>query len=411
MHRAGLNNVQMLRVDNSNPYIYGQWLHARNKPTVFLYAHQDVQPAGPLADWKSSPWKLTPRDGRLFGRGTADDKGAITAQLAAISAFLKMHGRLPVNIKMLVESEEEIGSPHLTTFFRKYRKLIRSDVVVVCDTENIATGLPSITSSLRGILQAQLTVESAERPLHSGLGGGVVPDAALALNVILSRLYNGNGKLPAFLNRDILPTSKAEMKSWRDLPGSEESRRKNFGVLPGVKLGIESRRNVHEQIWRRPSVTIIAQDAGSIRHASNQILPRASAIISCRTVPNQKPSEIFRELQKFLTARPPWNVRVNLKLFGTVDWWTGDTDGFAFDAAKKSLRAGYGKEPVLIGGGGSIGFIRPLSEMLNNAPVLLLGIEDPQSKVHFPNESLHENDYAKLIVSLCHLFENLSRSR
>ncbi len=196
MRQAGLENVEVLRSGNSNPFAYGEWLGAPGKPTVFLYAHHDVQPINFVEEWKSDPWKLTPRKGRLYGRGAADDKGAITAQLGPIAALLKTRGRLPVNVKMLVEGEEEIGSSNLNAFFRQYRDRIRSDVIVVCDTENIEVGLPSLTYALRGIVACTVDVQSAKLPVHSGMAGGFLADAALALDVILARLYWKNGKLP-----------------------------------------------------------------------------------------------------------------------------------------------------------------------------------------------------------------------
>src|SRR6266481_6761517 len=189
MRQAGLENVEVLRSGNSNPFAYGDWLEAPGKPTVFLYAHHDVQPINFVEQWKSDPWKLTRRDGRLFARGSADDKGAISAQLGAIAAYRKTTNHLPVNIKMLVEGEEEVGSKNLMKFFDVHRDRIKSDVIVVCDTENIEVGIPSITYSLRGIVAVTVEVTSAKIPVHSGTGGGALPDAAIALNVLLSRLF------------------------------------------------------------------------------------------------------------------------------------------------------------------------------------------------------------------------------
>src|SRR5262245_34472040 len=181
MRKAGLKSVEILRTGDSNPYAYGEWLDAPGKPTVFLYAHHDVQPVNDVGaiKWESDPWKLTRRDGRLFGRGSADDKAAITTQLGAISSFLKTRGGLPVNVKMPVEGEEEVCSSNLMTFFQQYKSKIKSDVIVVCDTENLEIGLPCLTYSLRGIVSAQVTVESGKSPVHSGMSGGVLADAAL----------------------------------------------------------------------------------------------------------------------------------------------------------------------------------------------------------------------------------------
>jgi acetylornithine deacetylase/succinyl-diaminopimelate desuccinylase-like protein len=389
MRRAGLENVSSLQVGQSNPYSYGEWLGSPGSPTLFLYAHQDVQPADPKDGWTSSPWKLASRNGRFYGRGTADDKGAIVAQLAVVSAYLKSAGTLPVNVKMLVESEEEIGSPNLTAFFKKHQKRIQSDVIIVCDTENLAQGLPSITYSLRGIVQALVEVKTAARAVHSGIGGGFVPDAALALNVLLSRFYQGDRRpgLPT-LERSVLPLSRPQRQALQTLPGNEKTWRKDFSLLDGVRLANTPRSHPYEQIWHRPAVTIIAQEASSIQGRSDQILPKASAVVSYRTVPNQNPEEVFSAIQDLLKTKPPWNAVVTVTSLGSVDWWTTDPSGATFDAARSALRSGFGKEPTLIGSGGSIGFIKPLADLFHGAPALLLGIGDPRSNPHAPNESL-----------------------
>jgi acetylornithine deacetylase/succinyl-diaminopimelate desuccinylase-like protein len=411
MKQAGLTNVAILKTADSNPYAYGEWLGAPGKPTVFLYAHHDVQPVNDVGDvkWRSDPWTLTPRDGRLFGRGSADDKGAITAELGAIAAYLKTRGSLPVNVKMLVEGEEEVGSSNLMGFFQEHRDRIKSDVIVVCDTENIDTGLPSITYALRGIVAALVEVRSAAMPVHSGMAGGALADAALALNVVLSRLYWKNGKLPVpGLYDRVRKLTAAERKAMAAIPIKEDKLRKEFGILPGVQFATEKGKTVYEQTWRLPAITIIAEEASSIANASNQVLPKATAIVSCRIVPDQNPDEVFESLRAKLTADPPWGVDVSVKPFGkAVKWWMTDPQGPAFEAAVKAMHAGFGKEPLKIGCGGSIGFVGPLAELLGGAPALLLGIEDPYSNAHAPNESLHEGDWQSLMETIVHLFGNL----
>lgn len=409
MRRAGLQNITTLQTGDSNPYAYGEWLGAPGKPTVFLYAHHDVQPTNFVDKWQSPPWKLTPRDGRLYGRGSADDKGAITAELAAVAAYLQTSGRLPVNIKMVVEGEEEVGSQNLLAFFREHQKRLQSDVIVVCDTGNIDTGLPCITYALRGVVAVSVEVESAALPVHSGTSGGALADAALALNVILSRLYWGDGPLPIphFYDK-VRPLSPREREALSALPGDEAKIRQDFGVLPGVRLAVEGKTGVYEQTWRKPAVTVIAQEASSIKNASNQVLPRASALVSCRIVPDQDPQEVLAQLKQVLTADPPWGVRVTVQGVGKpVKWWMTDPAGPAFEAAIDAMRQGFGRPPVPIGCGGTIGFVGPLADLFGGAPALLLGIEDPKSNAHAPNESLDEGDWKSLMRSLIHLFANL----
>src|SRR5262245_1475333 len=413
MRQAGLQKVDVLRVGGSLPYAYGEWCDAPGKPTVFLYAHHDVQPINYREQWRSDPWHLTRRDGRLFGRGSADDKGAIVAQLAAISAYLKTEGALPVNVKMLVEGEEEVGSKNLMQFFERHRERIKSDLIVVCDTENIEVGLPCITYSLRGIVAANVEVRSAEIPVHSGMAGGSLPDAAIALNIILSRLFWDNGPLPipGYYGK-VRPLTDKERAAFRRLPGGEDKWRRDTKVLPNVSLTMEKGLTPYEQTWRRPAVTVIAQEASSIKGASNQVLPSAQAVVSCRIVPDQDPAEVFQQLKAFLTTDPPWGVEVHVKeMAGPVKWWMTDPNGPAFEAAMGALRKGFDKEPLAIGCGGTIGFVGPLAELFGGAPALLLGIEDPASNAHAPNESLHEGDWKKLMASLVYLFEGLGKVR
>jgi acetylornithine deacetylase/succinyl-diaminopimelate desuccinylase-like protein len=412
MRQAGLEGVTILRTADSNPYAYGEWLGAPGKPTVFLYAHHDVQPVNDVGDakWQQpDPFRLTRRDGRLFGRGSADDKGAVTAQLGALASYLKTRGKLPVNVKVLVEGEEEIGSSNLLGFFREHQARLKSDVIVVCDTENIEVGKPSITYSLRGIVAALVEVQSARMPVHSGMAGGALADAALALDVALARLYWKNGRLPVpGLYDRVRPLTEAERRALAALPADEGKLRSDLGILPGVRFATSEGATVYEQTWRLPAVTIIAQEASSLRGASNQVLPRARAIVSCRIVPDQDPDEVLAALKAVLSADPPWGVRVSVEAHGKpVKWWMTDPTGPAFEAAMAALRQGYGQEPVSIGCGGTIGFVGPLAELFGGAPALLLGIEDPQSNAHAPNESLHEGDWKCLMRSLAHLFANL----
>jgi acetylornithine deacetylase/succinyl-diaminopimelate desuccinylase-like protein len=411
MRGAGLHNVDILRVGQSLPYAYGEWLEAPGKPTVFLYAHHDVQPVNFVEQWQSDPWKLTRRNGRLYARGSADDKGAISAQLGAIAAYRQTGNSLPVNIKMLVEGEEEVGSKNLLKFFETHRDRLKSDVIVVCDTENIEVGIPSITYSLRGIVAVKVDVSTAKIPVHSGMGGGGLPDAAIALNAILGRLYWDNGPLPipGFYDQVRQLTDK-ERAGFNKLPFDGDKFRQTIGMVPTARYAIETGYSEYAQTWRRPAVTVIAQEASSIKGASNQVLPKASAIVSCRIVPDQKTDHVLEKLTAFLTADPPWGCEVTVTPAGPpVDWWMTDPNGPAFEAALAAMRSGFDHDPVAIGCGGSIGFVGPLSDLFGGAPALLMGIEDPASNAHAPNESLHEGDFKKLMASLVRLFDNLGK--
>jgi acetylornithine deacetylase/succinyl-diaminopimelate desuccinylase-like protein len=411
MRQAGLHNVDVLKVGGSLPYAYGEWLDAPGKPTVFLYAHHDIQPVNFVDQWQSDPWKLTRRDGRLYARGAADDKGAISAFLGAIAAYRKTGNTLPVNVKMLVEGEEEIGSKYLLKFFEAHKDRLKSDVIVVCDTENIEVGIPSITYSLRGVLQVQVDVHAAKIPVHSGMGGGGLPDAAIALNHILGRLYWDNGPLPIpGMYDQVRPLTDKERAAFNRLPFDADKHRQMFGTVPTARFAMEDGYSAYAQTWRRPAVTVIAQEASSLKGASNQVLPKASAIVSCRIVPDQKPEKVLADLTAFLTKDPPWGCEVKVTPHGPpVDWWMTDPNGPAFEAALSAMRGGFDRDPVAIGCGGSIGFVGPLSALFGGAPALLMGIEDPASNAHAPNESLHEGDFRKLMASLVRLFDNLGK--
>ena len=413
MKKAGLNNVEILRTGDSNPFAYGEWLGAPNQPTLFLYSHHDVQPINYEHLWLSPPWELTSREGRLFGRGAADDKGASVAQLAAIASWLKTAGKLPVNIKMLVEGEEEVGSKNLVKFFSENRSRIQADIIVVCDTENIRVGLPSITYSLRGIVTLLVEVKSALIPVHSGMAGGAFADSALALTKVLSRLCWEDGPIPIQGFYDsVKPLTDSERTVIESLPVDSDALRKSLGVPDHVKFALQKGKSIYEQTWRHPAITVIAIEASNIKGASNQVLPTASALVSCRIVPDQDPKHVEELLRKALSADAPWGVEVKVTAHGSsVDWWMTDPTGPAFEAAIAALEKGFKAKPVGIGCGGTIGFVRPLVELLGGAPALLLGIEDPDSNAHAPNESLHEGDWIKLIKSMAHLFgEIASRS-
>ena len=409
MRAAGLNNVEVLTGEGSNPYAYGEWLGAPGKPTVFLYSHHDVQPANNPEAWTTNdPWTLTARDGKLYARGAVDDKGGVVAQLGAVAAWLQGEGTLPVNVKMLVEGEEEIGSTHLLGFFQKHRERLLSDVIVVCDTENVRAGTPSITYSLRGLASFLVVVETARAPSHSGFVGGALADAAIALNVILARLYSEKGAIPVpGLYDDVRPLTALEKAAFEKLPTDDGRLRQELGVLDGVSLAIEPGRTFYEQTSRRPALTVIAQEASSLKGASNQVLSKASAIVSCRLVPDQDPAKVVKAVTAFLTANPPWGAKVSVTLRDQPNpWWMVDPQGPAFSAAAAALKAGFGADMVPLGCGGSIGFVRPLADLFDNAPALLLGLTG--GNLHAPDEFIHQDDWLKIMTSIVHLFQNIA---
>lgn len=411
MRESGLQNVQEISFGDSYPYAYGEWLGAPGKPTLFLYSHHDVQPVNYENQWLSNPWKLTRRGGRLFGRGSADDKAAIIGQLGSIASWLKTTGSLPVNVKVLCEGEEEVGSRNLQGFFKNHKDCIDSDVIVVCDTENIEVGLPCITCALRGIVAAKVKVSTAKFPVHSGMGGGAMADAAVILASTLARLgLNPNGvPVPGF-DANLAPVTPAEKELYAGLPFEESKARADLGILDGVSFATPEGRTFYEQTWRHPTATVIAMQASTIQGASNQVLPTAEAVVSCRIVPNMDPTKTFQQLKTYLEKDAPFGAKVEVEPYGPpVSWWSTNPEGPAFKAAMDSMTEAFGRKAVPIGCGGTIGFVGPLVEILNGAPALLLGIEDPQSNAHAPNESLHEGDWKKLMKSMVLMMEKMGK--
>src|SRR6058998_3074336 len=411
MRGAGLQNVKMLTVPGVHPYAYGEWLGTKGAPTVLLYGHHDVQPPGRDEKWLSPAFEPTlRRDGRLYGRGSVDDKAGVMVHIAAIDAYLQTHGSLPVNVKFLVEGEEEIGSEHLGAFLRKYRKMMKADFIVLTDTGNLETGLPSITYQLRGIVAAEIETRSLDHPLHSGMWGGPVPDPVVAICKILGGLNKADGTIdiPGFY-RDVRKPTAKERARLRALPFSETKFRSDGGLVKGLKLNGETQFSVYERLWTRPALTIIALEASPIKGSSNQIVDSARARVCIRIVPNQKPKEILDRLVKRLKEKPPWGVQVTVKPLGAVPWWTTNPEGPAFEAAARAMQQGYGRKAVFIGAGGTIGFVEPFARELGGVPALLLGVEDPICNAHSENESLCLDDWYKGMKSAVYLYEELSR--
>jgi acetylornithine deacetylase/succinyl-diaminopimelate desuccinylase-like protein len=409
LRRSGIENVQILTIPGAPPYVYGDWLQAPGAPTVLVYGHHDVVPPGRADKWTSPPFEPVERKGRLYGRGTADDKGGFLAWLAAATACLGAAGRLPVNLKLLIEGEEETGSGHLAQFLTEHRGRLDADVLVLSDTANFATGVPALTWQLRGIVQVDVEVSCLERPVHSGDFGGAVPDAVRILCRILDDLRATDGSLAVpGLYRRVARPSPAVRRRLRRLPFSESAFRREAGLVKGTRLEREKGCSVYEQMWTRPSLTVIGIDAHPLEGAVNQILDSARARISMRTVPNMDTRDAGQRLVRKLESNPPAGAEVSARIVRFTPWWTTDPVGPAFEAALRALGKGYGRKPELIGAGGSIGFVRPFSEALRGVPCLLTGVEDPPCAAHSENESLHLGDWKKAMRSAVHMFHELA---
>ena len=392
---AGMENVDVLDVSDAHPIVCGEWLRRDGAPSMLIYGHHDVQPPGRASEWLSPPFEPTARDGRLYGRGSADDKGGILAQIAAVACLLEKTGTLPCSVRFLIEGEEEIGSKNLARFLETYKERPQGDFVVLCDTPNFATGVPALTYRLRGNCLVDVTVRCLERPLHSGRGGGAVPDALQILCALIAELRD-------IRFDDAAPPDERELESVRALSTSAF----HPALLAGVELLTTSPL---EQTWLHPSITVTALDATPVAQASNQIAASARARLSIRTVPNMDTRRTGDQVAARLRERAPKGVIVETEILGGPTWWKGDRDSRATAAALRAMSRGYGRKAVLIGSGGSIGFVRPMADALPNAPCLLMGVEDPPCNAHSENESLHLGDWRSAIRAAVFLQEELSR--
>jgi len=410
---AGLERVEVVRVPDAHPYVLGE-RHAarRDAPTVLLYAHHDVQPPGREECWETPAFDPTLRgDGRLYGRGVVDDKAGVMLHLAALRAWLEATGSLPVHVKFVVEGEEEIGSAHLSSFLAAHRERLRADVIVLSDTANLATGLPSLTTSLRGLVSIDVTVRALDHPLHSGMWGGPVVDAASALVRLLARMFDDAGcvAVPG-LDDDVPELSTAERDRIAALPYDEASFRQEGGLLPSLRLAGDPERSPYERLWTRPAVAVTALEGMPLATAGNQLLAEARARVGVRLAPGQNAGRVRELLTAFLQRDPPWGARVETRCDTAVPGWRTEGIGPAFDAARRALRLGFEREPALIGCGGSIPFVGPFAEVLRGAPALLLGLEDPPCNAHGENESLDLEDFRKAGRAAAHLLAELSEA-
>ncbi len=406
--KSGMSDVRILETGAGHPSVFGQWTGAAGKPTVLLYAHHDVQPTGKEGLWTTPPFEPSERNGRLYGRGTADDKGGAMMQIAAISSFLKSAGRLPLNVKVIIEGEEEVGSTNLNTLLTRNRELLSADVVVIGDSENFDSGVPSLTVSLRGIVTVNIEVRSLGASVHSGTWGGPLPDPVLALSKMLANLADDQGRpaIPGLLDRvrSLTPQEKA---ATNQLPFDETVYRKQAKLLDGVHI-IGGRGSVYEKMWYRPSIAVNAIEASSRRQAANIINDVAWARVGIRIVPDMDPRETVDLLRNHLIKHAPWGVTVTVEPESPSRWWRTKTEGPAFEAALAALEKGYGRKPAVIGAGGSIPFVQTITEALGGVPALLIGVGDPYSAAHSENESLLLSDWEKGCRSLIHLFDELA---
>jgi cysteinylglycine-S-conjugate dipeptidase len=398
----GMTSVRLLET-GGHPAVYGEMIVSPSAPTILIYGHHDVMPAFREERWLSPPFAAEVRDGRMYGRGTSDDKGGFLAYLAAVRACAETGG-LPCNIKMLIEGEEEIGSPNLDALLAAHRALFGCDFIILCDTPNFATGVPSLTYRLRGNCIVDMEVRCLSRPVHSGQAGGIAPDAVMILCSILATLQHG---IPGLDERVVV--DETQLAAMRALPFDSDRFKRDFAFLDGVETVEETPS--WEHIWARPSLTITAIEAVPISSAANQIADSARARLSLRTVRELGSHEAGELLASAIRSRAPRGVHVTATVHGGPSWWEADPSHPIFTAARRALSKGFGTDVVMAGSGGSIGFVKPFAGLVPDMPPLLTGVQDSHSNAHSENESLHLGDWEKAMLSGVYLFHELADFR
>ncbi|MFQ6608300.1 MAG: dipeptidase [Fidelibacterota bacterium] len=407
MHRIGLKRTEVIAT-SGNPIVYGEWLEAEGKPTILIYGHYDVQPVDPLELWVSPPFEPQIRAGRLYGRGTVDDKGQIYIHLKAIESWLAVHDRLPLNIKFIAEGEEEVGSTNLGEFLAHNYQLLKTDITVISDTPMFKKGMPSICYGLRGLAYYQLNIRGSKQDLHSGSFGGVVKNPIQALAEIIAQFKDDNGRItiPGFYD-DVIPIGPEERENLSKLPFDEEVFRREVGA---PALSGEDGYSILENLWVRPTLDVCGIWGGFQEEGAKTIIPaEAHAKVSMRLVPNQTPEQIGKLFEKYIQEIAPPEVEVVVESLHGGDGFITDVTHPAFNAVKIALRKGFGKETVFIREGGSIPFVQTMSETLQ-VPCLLIGFGLPDENAHAPNEWLDLENYHLGILSSVYLYDELARN-
>ncbi|MEL5990461.1 dipeptidase [Microbacterium phosphatis] len=363
---------------------------ARNgRPTVMLYAHHDVQPPGDEALWETPPFEPTVRDGRLYGRGAADDKAGVMAHIASLRALREVAGDdLDLGIVLFIEGEEEFGSRSFGSFLAENAEAMRSDVIVVADSGNWDSETPAVTVSLRGNAKFHLTVRTLAHASHSGMFGGAVPDAMLATIKLLSTLWDDQGAVAV----EGLAAREAETPDY-----AETTLRDEAGLPEGVSPIGEG--TILSRIWNKPSITVTGIDFTSVEAASNTLSPEVTVVVSARVAPGQDATEAYAAIESHLRAHAPFGAELTFSETDLGDGFLVDTSGWAVADARAAMRDGYGKDPVDLGIGGSIPFISDLVRQFPGAQILVTGVEDPHSRAHSPNESLHLETFRNAVRS------------
>jgi acetylornithine deacetylase/succinyl-diaminopimelate desuccinylase-like protein len=407
MRRIGMQNVRLIDTPG-NPVVYGDWLGAPGAPTILFYGHYDVQPVDPLALWESPPFTATIRDGEIYARGSADDKGQVFMHFKAIEAHMKKTGRLPVNMKIVLEGEEEVGSVNLDDFIRAHKADLAADVVVISDSPMFARGVPSICYGLRGLVYFQIDLRGSSTDLHSGSFGGAVANPAMVLAQVLAQMKDRGGriKIPGFYD-DVVPLQEEERKAWASLPFNEKKYKQDFGI---PKIYGESDYTTLERTWARPTFEVNGLLSGFTGEGAKTVLPAvAMAKVSMRLVPNQDPDKIAKQFEDYVKRTAPKTVELTVRrMHGGKPWMTSYDNPYV-QAAGRAIEKGFGQTPVFTREGGSIPVVSTFQEELG-LPSVLFGVGLPDENAHAPNEKLDVANFHNGIIASAILYDEISKT-
>jgi len=407
LSKIGMENVRIIET-KGHPLVYAEWLHAVDKPTALVYGHYDVQPPDPLDEWLSPPFEPTERNGNLYARGAVDDKGQVIAQIKALESLLAANGTLPLNVRVLLEGEEEVGGEGIAAYVASKPAQLDADFALVSDTELFAPGLPTLCVGLRGMIYTELEVRGAKTDLHSGMYGGAAPNPFFALAQILAKLKDENGHIliPGFYD-DIIPPSPEELAAWQSLPFDEEEYRLN--EVGSKQLVGEAGFSVLERTWARPTLEVHGIPGGFIGAGAKTVIPaKALAKVSMRLVPGMTPAKAFELYKSYVEKLVPSGVDVEVRLIHSGDPCLIPVDNPYIRAATRALHEVWGKDTVFIRSGGSIPIVGDFARHLG-LPSVMMGFGLPDDNLHAPNEKFHLKNFALGIESLIRFLEETGR--
>lgn len=407
--KAGYTNIQFLTPPSGRPTVYAESMTHKSKPTILLYAHHDVQPPMREALWDSKPFEAQQRGDRLFGRGTADDKAGIIIHMAAAEQIRKLLGTDGPNLKFIIEGEEESGSAGFADLLKENAGLLKCDAVIIADLGNFAKGVPSITTTLRGMSAVSVVLNSAKAPLHSGSWSGPLPDPVQALCKMITSLTDekGNIAIPNFED-GLVPPTEEELKSYKSLGMTENVFRNDGGVLDSVKLSVPE-DEILLSLWRKPSIVVTAIESGSRTNAGNVLQNTAYARIGIRLAPGMEANHCTSLLVDYLKAKVPNGMECEFTVEDGANPFTTDTTHPYFKKLSEAMSQAYGSETKFVGCGASIPGAELFRNTLGNIPILMTGVEDPECNAHGENESLYLPDFERGIVAETLFFRSLCK--